>query len=560
MNASRSENVSREFMALTDFARAINSDLDLDFTLNNLLLTAMGKLLVGKGAVYLRNDNDEFELKLTKGLGIPGVIPEKISIDELNEERKVNSFFDKREFPVTKAVMGPRGRVALLLLGKKMTKTEYSPKDIEFVDTLANLSGTAIENARAYSELKKLNKELDSKVNQLSVLFELGKEFGQTLEVERAVKLLVFSLIGQLAVSRFAVLFCKKGSTKILESKFDKKIIEETFSECDVPNLKDALEESEIGNIFPKLSECGVRLIIPMRHKDKTEGLILLGERKNNVSYAKSDIDFASSLASIAVISIENATMVRELIEKQKLEKELETARAIQRSLLPRCIPELKNFEISAVSESARQVGGDYYDLIELNENETLIAIADVSGKGVQAALLMANLQAFLKSVSKQNLPLEEATALINDLVSDNTRMGNFITFFWGVLNDSTGEFRYVNAGHNPPLLVDGNEIHTLKKGGMLLGVTKTLVPYEAESVVLKPSSKLILFTDGITEAMNEDFQEYGEERLRKLVSNFEGDAREILSAILEDVNRHRGKAEQSDDITCVIISGKGQK
>ena len=154
--------------------------------------------------------------------------------------------------------------------------------------------------------------------------------------------------------------------------------------------------------------------------------------------------------------------------------------------LLPTKIPQFDNFEISASNNTARMVGGDFYDVSTLENGNTIIAIADVSGKGIQASLLMANLQAFLKSIYKLNYPLQEASNILNDLVSENTTDGSFITFFWGVINKSTNEFTYVNMGHNPPLLVREGKIIHLKKGGMIIGVMKTIVPYEYETIKLE--------------------------------------------------------------------------
>ncbi|MFC2134049.1 PP2C family protein-serine/threonine phosphatase, partial [Bacteroidota bacterium] len=199
-----------------------------------------------------------------------------------------------------------------------------------------------------------------------------------------------------------------------------------------------------------------------------------------------------------------------------------------------------------------------YYDLVKLNENRTLYAIADVSGKGVQAALLMANLQAFLKSICKQNLALDAASNLINDLVSDNTTMGSFITFFWGVLNDETKEMIYVNAGHNPPLLIRNGKITKLKVGGMILGVIQTIEPYKSEKVQLLSGDTFVLFTDGITEAMDKDYREYSDEKLEDLVVKIANkSAEEILDKIKISVAEFTKGAEQSDDITCLVIKVK---
>ena len=224
----------------------------------------------------------------------------------------------------------------------------------------------------------------------------------------------------------------------------------------------------------------------------------------------------------------------------------------------PKSLPKLKNFEIAAVNVSSKQVGGDYYDVMKLDDNNFLIAIADVSGKGVPASLLMANLQAFLKIIAKHGMELSDATGIINDLVSDNTMGENFITFFWGILNDAEKKLTYVNAGHNPPLLLRNGDISKFLKGGIILGVMNTLKPYVSETVELKPWDTIILFTDGVTEAMNKKMEEYTDARLENLASEiYRNKAEEILISIRNDVQKHTEGAVQSDDITLMVIKVK---
>ena len=302
----------------------------------------------------------------------------------------------------------------------------------------------------------------------------------------------------------------------------------------------------------------GVELIVPMQIKQNTKGLILLGKRNIGDGFSKSDIEFVSSLGSLAIISIENSLLFKETLEKQKLEKDLELAKKIQGNLLPSKLPIMKNFEIAAYNKAAKQVGGDYYDAIRLDDNRVLISISDVSGKGVQAALLMANLQAFLQSISKQNNDLVTASNLLNDLVSENTSDGRFITFFWGILDDEKKQLESVNMGHNPPLLIRNGEIQKLKIGGMIMGVLPTLTPYKSEVSKLEKDDILILFTDGITEAMTESQEEYSDERLEKLALDIKGEsAEETLNMILNDVKDFTNETEQSDDITIVVVKVK---
>jgi sigma-B regulation protein RsbU (phosphoserine phosphatase) len=230
----------------------------------------------------------------------------------------------------------------------------------------------------------------------------------------------------------------------------------------------------------------------------------------------------------------------------------------IQKNLLPHKIPPFSNFDVVANTVFSKQVGGDYYDVITLDKNNFCIAIADVSGKGVSAALMMANLQAFLKTICKQGMKIDEATGLINDLISENTTEGKFITFFWAIIENDSRQMLYVNAGHNPPLLIRNGKIIKLNKGGIILGVMNTMIPYLSERVQLEKDDVIVLFTDGVSEAMNMSGEEFSDERLEKLsLSLVEKYAEEISDTIQNEVSKFAYGTVQSDDITLMVIKVK---
>ncbi len=426
----------RNFSALVDFSNLINSTLDLNFTLNNILLTCFGKFHSTKGMIALLNDENAFEIKISKGISNQVVesFPAITKFDyEYNES--LVEFINKNNFPIMQEIHSSEGLKGIVILGPKLTGKSYETEDINFLKTILNVGSTAIENSIVVEKLKRVNRDLDAKVNQLSSLFDLSKEFSGILQVEMIGKLLVYSLIGQMLVSKYAVVSCSNNFVTFLENRFDENHLKQALKTCSSDQFDKPLSRNELVNQFKPFAEVGVDLVVPMQIKGETKGLILLGKRKSELLYSKSDIEFVSSLGSMAIISIENARLFKETLEKQRLEKDLETARNIQNNLLPKTIPTLTNFEIAAFNKSARMVGGDYYDIVKLDGNRVLFAIADVSGKGVPAALLMANIQAFLKSICKMNLPLAESTNLLNDLVAENTTMGSFITFFWGILD-----------------------------------------------------------------------------------------------------------------------------
>ena len=168
----------------------------------------------------------------------------------------------------------------------------------------------------------------------------------------------------------------------------------------------------------------------------------------------------------------------------------------------------------------------------------------------------MANLQATIRALVPLELPIQELTARVNDLMCENTGGSKFVTFFWGVVDHVSRTFKYVNAGHNYPYLIHGDgSIERLEKGGMILGVMKTTIPYEHDVVVLREGDTLVLFTDGVTEAMNKDGVDYGEERLESILSTIRGiDAHEIIERVHKDVLRYTAGAPQSDDLTMMVI------
>lgn len=555
MQLPKRDTALRNLSAIIDFSNNINSNLNLDFALNNLLLTCFGKLKITKGIVALFDSEKRLNVYLAKGIS-EEVVNSFPLVNENNEIlSQIENYKFENNFGYVEEIISSDQLLGYLILGKKLNKEEFSQEDRQFISIILKIGSTTISNAQSFETLSKLNKELDSKINQLNSIFDLGKEFSSILEIERVSKLLVYSVSAQMLISKYAIVIFHNSTTEILDSKYSKSKIDEILKMKEIDDINEPMIINKKIDFCKICEEIGIALIIPMMIKKNKMGLMFLGNRITRQEYSKSDIEYISSIASFAIISIENSRLLKETIEKQKLEKDLELARSIQQNLLPTKFPKSSDYQIAAINRTAKMVGGDYFDITELDNNRLLIAIADVSGKGIQAALLMANLQAFLKSIYKQNYKLNEASNFLNDLVSENTTNGSFITFFWGILDKRSKDFTYVNMGHNPPLLIRENSISKLKKGGMILGVLKTIIPYDFEKIELKSNDTLVLFTDGITEAMNDNNEEYSDERLEELcINNSKLEANEIMSKILKDVENHSKYAEQSDDITCLVL------
>lgn len=551
--------LQRNLTALVEFSRLVNSSLELEFILNNLLLSCFGKFLTTKGLIAL-SKNGILNVSSSKGFSSTSIndFPNNIELDNYHLSEDLKKFCSKNKLIYCEKIISSRKTLGIILLGEKINKINYTEDEIDFLKTILNIAVTAIENSLFIDELKFVNRTLDSRVNRLSSLFELSKEFGLLLDESRISKVLIYSLLGHFMISNYAVSVIDNNKIKILESTCSKQNLAEALNFYNLKEIKSNYLKEEIEKKLPELKKFNFEIIIPMHLQNETKGILFLGKRINKIDYTESDIEFVESLGSLAIISLENKRLFKEALEKQRLEEELEIAKDIQKNLLPKEIPALSNFDIAAVSISSKQVGGDYYDLIRLDEKNLCISVADVSGKSVPAALLMANLQAFLKSICRQGIDISDATGIINDLVTENTSDGRFITFFWGILNNDELIFNYVNAGHNPPIIIKKKNKIYLDKGGMLLGVLKTFMPYKNETINLESGDLIVLFTDGVTEAKNLNDDEFTDEKFENILLNStELSAQEILNKIRTEISNFANGQMQSDDITLVVIKVK---
>ncbi|MDE3057142.1 MAG: PP2C family protein-serine/threonine phosphatase [Bacteroidota bacterium] len=549
---------------LFEFSTLVNSTLDLKFILGSVLLTLMAKLRVTKSLVLLKTGEGKFRIENCKGVGsellrkeIRLARPPKkdFAVSQVSSPAW-KTFYGagiERIFPIVShgKVLGYFG------IGGRMDKGQVSAREKEFVDIFINVAASAIDKGIAFQELRSVNRTLDGKIQELKTLFELSKEFTAVIDRERLLKLFGFTLMGQIGVNRFAVclkdggVFASRLDTSALLT-FEKKI----FSLVTSPmRVADFPKRKSLAAPKSACEAAGITAIIPLQSQNEVKGIVCLGERLRGGGYSQADLEFVYSIGNLAIISLENSRLFNEAIEKQKLEDELTIAREIQNGLLPKSLPEIPGFQIAALNSPSKQVGGDYYDLLLTKRGKLILAIGDVSGKGTPASLLMANVQATIRALVPFDLPLAECTARVNDLLFENTGANKFITFFWGALDPVSRSLRYVNAGHNHPFVLRANgTVKRLGEGGLLLGIMKALAPYQEGSVKLETGDTLVLFTDGVSEAMDNEGNEYTEERLEAFLRTvISRTPQEIVSAVQEDVARHVSGAPQSDDITLVV-------
>jgi sigma-B regulation protein RsbU (phosphoserine phosphatase) len=247
-------------------------------------------------------------------------------------------------------------------------------------------------------------------------------------------------------------------------------------------------------------------------------------------------------------------TVERGTARLEMQDQELERAREIQQSLLPKKIPQLPGFEVAGAWQPASTVSGDYYDVLRLGDHRLGICIADVVGKGVSAALLMANVQAAVRAFASDSESPAQVCAKVNILLHENIATGKFVTFLYGILDGETHTFQYCNAGHLYPILVSGGSVRMLEQGGAVLGVFPEWI-YEDSSVELRTGDRLLLFTDGITEASDADGREFEETSIATFAkANSTLSAKELNSRLLAKVTAFCG-AHFRDDATLLVIA-----
>lgn len=312
-----------------------------------------------------------------------------------------------------------------------------------------------------------------------------------------------------------------------------------------------------------KLSELGAELLLPLVVREKLLGFISLGPKRSEEPYSGSDVRLLKSVAAQTGLALENANLMRtiadEVAQRERLNREVEIAREVQERLFPQKLPAIQGLDYSGHCRPALGVGGDYYDFLALPAGHLGIAIGDVSGKGIAAALMMASLQASLRGeAARAPENLAAVVANINRLVYEASAAHRYATFFYGQYNPVTRQFDYVNAGHNPPMLFrfcDGEwQLSRLEVGGTVVGLLESF-PYQQGQVTLAPGDILIAFTDGISEAMNHDDEEWGEKNLVQTVeSNSKMLAAQLLQCILQAADAFAAGAKQHDDMTLVVL------
>lgn len=507
------------------------------------------------------------ELRLKLGQGIAGWVAQNrepvIANQARNDPRFSPELEEKIGFRIDSIICVPvlrRGNLlGVMVAMNKLYGKEFTEEDLKIFSSLADQVAIALDNSYLYRKARKesLGKE---------ILLDMDRLISSSLDLDEVLGLILDSLKRLVRYDAAAIFLIDREKQEVSEIKT------RGFDPAIEPDLRLKMGQGLVGWVAQNKETVIVPDVekdpryIEAQHETKSEVLApIMTDRRiigvfnlesNQVNaYDLDDLNLLTAFASHCAVAIERTRLHKEIIVKKKLEEELLIARNIQQSFLPAVDPNLAGFDISGVNIPSEQVGGDYYDFIPIVENQIGVAIGDVAGKGIPAALIMASFRASLKAEIRNNYAIRTICFKVNNLLYESLERENYVTAVYGVLDIKNKVFTFSNAGHNPPILRrKEGKIRYLTEGGLALGVIQNS-EYKERVLNLKPGDVILFYTDGVTEAKNESDEEFGTKRLEKILSdNPDLKARELQDKIYQEVRSFTGTESREDDLTMIII------
>lgn len=387
---------------------------------------------------------------------------------------------------------------------------------------------------------------------ELNSILEITQVINNNAPEDSLYKMYKFTLQGNLQVEKLALYVYEDDDNQwYCKVDFGTNL---DFSTIDLESeaLSEIRDISPVDHVnFSSEAFLEFDVVIPVFHKDKVLAYVFLDSNESDSELNDVDTRFVQTLSNIIIVAIENKKLVRKQIRQEAFKKELDIAKQVQSMLFPKSLPKTKSLQIEATYFPHQIVGGDYYDYIPISEDEFVLCIADVSGKGVAAALLMSNFQASLRTLTRQTNDLHQIISELNSLIWQNAQGDHFITFFIGIYNKVKRTFNYINAGHNPAFLIYDGSIHQLHSGTTILGIFDPLPFINQKTIENVQEFLLFCYTDGITETTNPEGEEFGVERLIEfLKQNNQLNVSNIHSHLIREIQLFKQENQYSDDIT----------
>lgn len=564
---------------LIDLIGKINSKMELQSLLGSVMEAAKDMMMSEACSLFLLDEksNELIVTHLTgpadqaiSGIRIPiseGIVgwvathKQPLIVNDVSTDSRFNGDFADGDLVTKNLICVPmidaKGKlIGVLEAINRENNGTFEEDDIPLFQLLANQAAISLERERIHMNvLLELIGQINSKMDLDSLLSAIMEASKIIMKSEASSLMLLDDEKGELMITVPTGPANKRISgTRI---PMGKGIAGWVAVHKEPVVINDVTKDSRFGGDIKGAKFVTRNMVcVPMLNAErKLIGVLQAINRQGNEPYSDDDIPIFRLLADQAAISLERERLHRESLEKQRLEEQISVARDIQMHFWPKKLPEFEGYDIYGSNIPALQVGGDYYDFMRLDEQRLAIAIADVSGKGVGASLIMATLRATLRTQLLNNTSITHTIEVVNQAVKHDTRSSEFVTMFFAILDTKNHTFEYVNAGHNPPYLVDASGKRTeLLVGGPIIGILEG-IPYASETISMEQGSVVYMFTDGVTEAVNEENDMYDEERLEKLIDDgLDGSAQAIHDRVFAEVLSFQGKAEQADDITVITL------
>ena len=496
-------------------------------------LVLRGNLLIVNAAIYFKSSHkSEWRLLFSK---------------DQNPGAELTAFFSDHDEFTLSSVDHPKYALAIshplidkatfgILLGSKLDKTGYNEFDKIAMQFFSQQLDSSYQFFISRKKEKKLIFELNHRVLQLNSLIDTGIEVARLQEGSQLLELALERVLALTNASK-GMLQVKKGN-----------VVKEKTQLPYAFKPKDIAEKYIISAEFKFTDR---KYFFYLYEQESREGML---------PFDPTDQLLLDAFARQVHVSLENHYLYEQSLEKERVEKEISLAGAIQSKLIPEQLPVINGYDQYGINIPTKFIGGDYYDCIELKDGRFMFIMADVSGKGVAAGLLVSTLQASAHAYLDSPFEITSLVQKLNEVIHDAATIEKYITAVFAVLDPQSGELISVNAGHNPTYILRKNKkVDELLTGGIPLGMMRMAFPYESSTTVLNKGDSILFYTDGVTEAMNEDEEEYDDLRPLKnfLITNSDTSAEIFITQLLKDLEEFTGETEQSDDITALYITKK---
>ena len=587
------QTVSR-LRTLMEVSKIINTTMDLQELLNSIMGSSKDVLNAeGSSLMLIDEGTDELffnvttgagkdklkEIRIPVGKGIAGIVAQEnksINVEDAVNDSRIFKQADKATKVLTKNLiavpMHVRDKVVGVLEVINAKDRQYFDEyDVDLLQSLADHAGIAVHNRDLISNLKIANQELKRSYKEIKAMYEMSEGLTNETDIERLFYISVDVIREVFEVDKVSIMLYdeESGSLKIKraiginDNLIDKILVSEgdriaghVYKNNRPVLIKNMNKEKKFGRNKKLRYRTSSFISVPLKLREKVIGVLNVTDKKDDSAFDEKDLLTFTELGNQIGKSYENIIYYNEFLEKQKFEKELEVTRNIQQHVLPKDFPEIKGLDIFATNIPAKEVGGDYYDYMMIDDKTHSFLIADVSGKSLPASMFMA-LSRSITRVEAYNLispskVLEES----NKYIFKDSESGMFVTMFYFVVHSEANKIMFGSAGHNEQLLYKRaeNDFKYLKVKGIPLGVSPESSYMESKQKY-KAGDILILYTDGVTEAINKAGDEFGIERFKKIiVKNKDLSANDLGNKILDGVNEFTQEMPQFDDITLMVI------